>query len=285
MDDRSVFHPCTDTGDVIGCSVRKIERKRYPLTNLMVQFGFFVLYSFLGWVSETIFCSIPAKKFINRGFLNGPFCPIYGTGAVLVINLFSKYADDLLALFILSMVVTSAVEYVTSYLLEKIFHLSLWDYSKRPFNLNGRVCLRNSVLFGIMSVLMVKVIHPGVERVLSKMPVWALITFTVVLVAYFLSDLFITARALVQINKAAGDRQLELEGLAELRNEVMEKIEQDKQEKRERIRAKISHRRVFQAFPNLQSKRYPEALEELKEDIEEWINTKKREKKEKKEKK
>ena len=84
---------------------------------LLLQFGCFVFYSFLGWACETIFCSFARKRFINRGFLNGPFCPIYGFGALLVLNLFGRYQDDLLALFLLSIIVTSAVEYVTSFVL------------------------------------------------------------------------------------------------------------------------------------------------------------------------
>lgn len=252
------------------------------MSNLLVSFCFFVWYSFLGWLMETVSCSIAAKKFINRGFLNGPFCPIYGTGAVLVIQLFSKYENDLLALFLLSMVTTSVVEYVTSYLLEKIFHLSLWDYSKRPFNLNGRICLRNSVIFGLLSVLIVKVVHPAVERLFLKLPVLALGIFTVILAMYFLVDLFITARALLQINREAGLRQMELEGLTKLRDEVKEKMAEDRKERREKIRTRLSHRRVFLAFPNLKSKQYPEALEEIKKEIEAFRQRKKEERNQRK---
>ena len=136
---------------------------------LLSQFVYFVLYSFLGWLCETIYCSIGSKKFINRGFLNGPFCPIYGTGALLVIDVFMKYKDDLVALFILSMVVTSVVEYITSYLLEKIFNLQLWDYSTYSFNLNGRVCLKNSLMFGVLSIAAVEVIHPAVESLQASL--------------------------------------------------------------------------------------------------------------------
>lgn len=92
---------------------------------LLFWFICFVVYSFLGWICETFFCSAAQRRFVNRGFLNGPFCPIYGFGALLVIGLFSKYENDLLALFLLSMAVTSIVEYIASVLLEKLFHLTL----------------------------------------------------------------------------------------------------------------------------------------------------------------
>lgn len=267
---------------------------------ILVQFVYFVLYSFLGWVCETIYCSIDDKKFVNRGFLNGPFCPIYGTGALLVIDIFMKYKDDLLVLFILSVVITSIVEYITSYLLEKIFNLQLWDYSTYSFNLNGRVCLKNSLLFGVLSILAVEVIHPAVEGFLSRLPAWFLITFTGTLVFYFICDVVITVKALIQINMKAGHRQMQLDELAKLRNEYIakNKKEDNKKESKilqlikegrvrellneEKIKAfiteeklkelmdvpnKFVHRRVIKAFPGMKSKKYPDAIKQFKKEI------------------
>lgn len=267
---------------------------------ILVQFVYFVLYSFLGWMCETIYCSIDDKKFVNRGFLNGPFCPIYGTGALLVIDIFMKYKDDLLVLFILSVVITSIVEYITSYLLEKIFNLQLWDYSTYSFNLNGRVCLKNSLLFGVLSILAVEVIHPAVEGFLSRLPVWFLITFTGTLVFYFICDVVITVKALIQINMKAGHRQMQLDELAKLRNEYIakNKKEDNKKESKilqlikegrvrellneEKIKAfiteeklkelmdvpnKFVHRRVIKAFPGMKSKKYPDAIKQFKKEI------------------
>ncbi|MCI7442514.1 MAG: putative ABC transporter permease [Clostridium sp.] len=267
---------------------------------ILVQFVYFVLYSFLGWGCETIYCSIDDKKFVNRGFLNGPFCPIYGTGALLVIDIFMKYKDDLVVLFILSVVITSIVEYITSYLLEKIFNLQLWDYSIYPFNLNGRVCLKNSLLFGVLSILAVEIIHPAVEGFLSRLPAWFLITFTGTLVIYFICDVFITVKALIQINKKAGHRQMQLDELAKLRNEYIAKNKKEDNKKgskilqlikegrvrellnEEKIKAfiteeklkelmdvpnKFVHRRVIKAFPGMKSKKYPDAIKQFKKEI------------------
>ena len=231
------------------------------------QFGCFVLYSFLGWFCETIFCSIAQRKFINRGFLNGPFCPIYGFGALLTLNLFGRYADDLLALFLLSVVVTSAVEYVTSFLLEKLFHLSLWDYSGRKWNLNGRVCLRNSLLFGLLSVLVVKIIHPEVLRFFTLMPEWLGILLIVVLTLYFIVDLAISVVALIRINQEAGRRQLELEQLAAIRSEVRRIGEE---------RFSSVRGRLFKAFPNMKSFRFQEALQEMQEHLNKRRNSNKK---------
>ena len=140
------------------------------MQSILIQFAIFLIYSFLGWICETLFCSVAARKFINRGFLTGPFCPIYGFGAMIILLLFSGLRDHWLLLFLGSIVGTSGLEYLTSLILEKVFRLSLWDYSQRRWNLHGRICLRNSLLFGIMSVLMVQVIHPHVVGFLLSLP-------------------------------------------------------------------------------------------------------------------
>ena len=97
--------------------------------NFYVDFLYFIIYSFLGWVCEVIFCSVPARKFINRGFLMGPVCPIYGCGALLVIGFLMPFKDSLVMVFAVGMVVTSLLEYITSYAMEKLFHSRWWDYS------------------------------------------------------------------------------------------------------------------------------------------------------------
>ncbi|MGI5895555.1 MAG: putative ABC transporter permease [Oscillospiraceae bacterium] len=229
---------------------------------LLFWFICFVVYSFLGWICETFFCSVAQRRFVNRGFLNGPFCPIYGFGALLVIGLFSKYENDLLALFLLSMTVTSIVEYIASVLLEKLFHLTLWDYSGRKWNINGRVCLRNSLLFGLLSVLMVKGIHPQVVRLFADLPEWLSVTFVTVLSVYFVLDVVITVLSLTHINRVAGQKQLELDSLAELRNQAAEQL---------RIRGerfwRPFHNRLLKAFPNMTSRRFPEGIKFIRETI------------------
>ncbi|HIV98311.1 MAG TPA: putative ABC transporter permease [Candidatus Ornithospirochaeta avicola] len=121
--------------------------------------GFFI-YSVLGYISEVIYCSIGQRKLVNRGFLYGPYCPIYGFGALVVIIFLEPLKEYWYLVFILGLILTSIIEYVTSYLLEKIFSLKLWDYSKRKVNINGRVCLRNSLLFGIMGMAGVYLLDP-----------------------------------------------------------------------------------------------------------------------------
>ena len=114
---------------------------------IMEIFLYFIIASFLGYTMEVVKCSINTKKLVNRGFLFGPICPIYGVGFVLITWLLSKYQNDIIILFLMGALITSAVEYYTSYVLELIFHNRWWDYSYRKDNINGRICLKNSILF------------------------------------------------------------------------------------------------------------------------------------------
>ena len=126
----------------------------------LLYFALFLIYSFLGWVIEVASCSKIQKKFVDRGFLIGPYCPIYGTAALIIILLLKKYENDLAVLFVMSIVVCSVIEYVTSYIMEKLFKTRWWNYSDKPFNINGRICLSNSFLFGFLGVLLVYFINP-----------------------------------------------------------------------------------------------------------------------------
>ena len=125
-----------------------------------ILFLLFLIYSAVGWLCESVYCSVPARKFINRGFLNGPLCPIYGVGALLADALLTPVAWSLPLLFLGGAIVTSVLEYFTGWLLETLFHAKWWDYSNKKWNLHGRVCLRNSILFGLMCVILLRVLHP-----------------------------------------------------------------------------------------------------------------------------
>ena len=131
--------------------------------NLAFVFTQFIIYSFLGYVCEVIYCSLIQRKIVNRGFLFGPLCPIYGFGAVLTIYSLSKYISDPIVVFILGMLITSALEYFTSYVFEKIFNNKWWDYSNRVDSINGRVCLGNSILFGIGILVVLYIVNPRVD--------------------------------------------------------------------------------------------------------------------------
>lgn len=162
---------------------------------------YFFIYSMLGWVCECLYCGIGAKRFVNRGFLEGPYCPIYGWGALFVLYALRPFRDHIVLLFLAGMVGTSVLEYVTSYVMEKLFHSKWWDYSQRRFNLHGRICLRNSVMFGVMALVVVQIAHPLIEGMVAHLPDYVRLIVTVVLSALFLYDNVHTIHALARENK------------------------------------------------------------------------------------
>lgn len=129
-----------------------------------------VIYSFLGWVWETTYVSIRQGRFVNRGFIEGPLCTIYGFGAVAVYLILQPLESSTLALFAGGLVVATVLEYFTAVLMESIFHTTWWDYSKDPYNFQGRICLRASLGWGGFSVLLFRVLHPMVEYVVALYP-------------------------------------------------------------------------------------------------------------------
>lgn len=121
---------------------------------------YFMLYSCLGWICEVIYCSIPTKKFVNRGFLAGPYCPIYGFGALIILFLLQPFKGNPLLLFVFAVIATTMLEYVTSWAMEALLGIRLWDYSNRKMNLNGRICIKNSLIFGVLGVIVTYLVHP-----------------------------------------------------------------------------------------------------------------------------
>lgn len=165
--------------------------------NIFLQF---LAYSFLGWTCETIYCSIGQGKFVNRGFLNGPLCPVYGFGAMAVLVFLRPIQDNIPLLFLCGMLVTSVIEYITGYLLEKLFATKWWDYSTYRFNIHGRVCLRNSLIFGALSVVAARVVDPVVRGAIFSLPFWASVSMSAVLLVILLTDLVLTVRTILDIN-------------------------------------------------------------------------------------
>ena len=136
---------------------------------------YFFFYSFLGWVVETIYCSIGEKKFVNRGFLTGPLCPIYGTGAVVfgvcLMPFYNKFGYSkwyiILLVVLLGMLLADAVEFFTSLIMEKLFNARWWDYSNEKFNIQGRICLKHTLYWGLASGIFIYVVHPRVINFIS----------------------------------------------------------------------------------------------------------------------
>lgn len=156
---------------------------------------YFIIYSFFGWIYESLFYSVQLKKPVNTGFLRGCLCPIYGFACVFNI-LFLYSEENTTKVFLLSMLVISAIEYSVSYILEALFDKRWWDYSNWPCNINGRISLISSLGFGIMSVLQLRVLHPIVEsgvELLSEKAVFAAIA---IVAAVSFTDLMWTIKGM-----------------------------------------------------------------------------------------
>lgn len=279
-------------------------------------FLWLIIYSFFGWVYESILCSVTSGAPVNRGFLNGPLCPVYGFGALVIIFVF--WADPGITvwnLFFSSMVLTCTLEYFTSWAMEKLFHARWWDYTHYHFNINGRVCLAGALAFGSFSVLLIKVVHPRVAAFVNGFSPQAI---TITAAACFFTgaaDCFVTVRHILALNgrlaeiqaaidahKAQSRQRAEalkeslqarleeslganLAGLEELRGrrpvvtlgDLRERLEERFEESAlnsPRIQSllelrKFQDRRLLRAFPRLSSTRYGDALNKLRERIEE----------------
>ena len=178
---------------------------------------YFLIYSFLGWVIESIFRSIIEKKIINTGFLKGPICPIYGIGALIMSFVLDGLSNNLICLFIASMIILTIWEYIVGVFLEKTFHTKYWDYSDHKINFQGRICLTNSIYWGILGVVFVKYIHPFMQEIIEKVNIDVLHFVVTISSIVFVVDV-ITSIVKVKNIKPA------LERIEELNNEIKEKL-------------------------------------------------------------
>ena len=160
---------------------------------------FFFLYSFLGWIWESTYVSLREKRWVNRGFLNGPLLPIYGSGAVSILLFTLPVAQNPILVFLMGMAGATLLEYVTGSLLESTFHVRYWDYSMYRFNLNGYICLPASLCWGAFSLLMIRVIHPVVSGWVTMLSPAAALTAALALSAFFAADLFASLREAVDM--------------------------------------------------------------------------------------
>jgi len=156
---------------------------------IKIIFLLFIFYSFLGWLMEVTCKLIQYKRFINRGFLMG-ICPIYGHGAIIMLILLKDFASNPFILFVMSMLVCTTLEYLTSYFMEKLFSARWWDYSNKKFNINGRVCLRNTLCFGILAIVLVYFLNPFILTYIEKItePFLSILFYTL-LVVYIIDNI------------------------------------------------------------------------------------------------
>ena len=170
-------------------------------TDLYHILNWFFIYSFLGWVWETFYVSTKHGEVVNRGFVSGPFCTIYGFGAISVYLILKPIENHVLLLFLGGIVVATVLEYITAVLMESIFHTSWWDYSDQKFNFQGRICLGVSLGWGVLTVLLFRVLHPLVEKLVALYPVYVGKISVCVIAAGYLCDFWRSASAAFHLRR------------------------------------------------------------------------------------
>ncbi|MDD2469938.1 MAG: putative ABC transporter permease [Bacilli bacterium] len=207
------------------------------LNSFLYFFLLFIIYSFIGWIIEMIATFVGTKKLINRGFLIGPYCPIYGFGALIMLYILSSSKNNIVYLYVMFVVYASLLEYITSYLMEKLFNARWWDYSKDKYNLNGRICLSNSLAFGILGIVLGYIINPFVVKTLNMLSPNTMNWIAILLFIIFALDFLITFNIVSRIRK----------NIILINKDMTEDINKQ-------ISKFIATNHIFKAFPLLKQK-------------------------------
>ena len=262
--------------------------------NIYQAVWIFIIYAFLGWCSEVAFAAVNKGKFVNRGFLNGPVCPIYGVGMLIVVLCLWNLRDRPLLLFLGSALLTTALEFVTGFVLERFFHDKWWDYSDMPFNIKGYVCLKFTILWGLAASFIIGAIHRFIYMLIEKTPFVLGVILLAVFSAAFIADFIVTLTALVKLPKklkamAEAERALRAvsdkigenisdttiaakekgEALAEENKPRLEELKAEYEKKKKELSAMLERnfvqRRICKAFPNLKNGRYKAIFDRIGE--------------------
>lgn len=230
------------------------------VSGISVWLLIFLTYSFIGWFFEVAASLVLAKKWSNRGFLIGPLCPIYGFGAM-ILTMLLRRADNLVEVFLVSVLASAVLEYMTSFVMEKLFRVRWWDYSEKPFNLHGRISLENLFYFGIMGVLVVYCINPILTTIYGSIPEHLVIILASAMLVLVLIDLAISLWLIIGCRVTVGTIQVDAT------DEITENIHKLLMEKGR------LNRRLAKAFPNMKPKK--KAVSKSKKTVNKTSNTKK----------
>lgn len=201
----------------------------------------FLIYAIMGWMMEIIVCSIPVRKLVDRGFLIGPYCPIYGIGSVCILFVLESFRSDPLLVFVTASFICAFIEYFTSFAMEKLFHARWWDYSNELFNINGRITLTNTILFGLLGLLLVYFIHPWINTILGYFSHATIIITAIMLAIIFMIDVVTTIIIVYKLKTT--HQQLRKDSTEEITKKV-----------REILSKTLLSRRLINAFPNIRFK-------------------------------
>lgn len=207
--------------------------------DFFIYFILFMIYSVIGWLIEVVVCSLQLRKIVDRGFLIGPYCPIYGVCSILMIFLLNKYLSDPIVLFVMATLICSIIEYITSYIMEKLFKVRWWDYSHMKFNINGRICLSNSILFGFLGLFLMYIVNPFFNKILLMISKTILIIISVIILVIFIVDVCISFNIINKIKITANSMK------KDYTEEINKKV-------REVLKKKsLLYKRLISAFPNI----------------------------------
>lgn len=244
---------------------------------------YFIVYSFLGWVMESVLKTVTQKKLVNSGFLYGPFCPIYGFGAIIMFLFLKDFKDNIILLFLIGFFVLSLWEYLVGWLLEKMFNAKYWDYSNKKFNIKGRVCLLNSLFWGILGVVFITYMHPFISDKIDMLDTNILIFLTAILSITIMVDMIISIIKVKHIS-------INLEKLKEITKNLKEQIDQletkqinkeELQDGLQQVIEELKHKQTTIKRKLLrQTNRLKKAFPTMKSDVIEKINDFVKEKKE-----
>ena len=221
-------------------------------------FLLYFIYSIIGWYLEVGLAFYEHKKFVNRGFLIGPYCPIYGVGCLLLTILLSKYINEPGVIFAFSIFICATLEYLTSYLMEKIFKLRWWDYSNMKFNINGRICLETLIPFGIIGVLVVKYISPFLINTVNSINFNVLVIINIIILSILITDILISFNVVFNLKNVT--RNLNKDSTEEIKKAIYKFIHNNI----------FMYNRIVKAFPNMkkiineQKKRNKDIISKIK---------------------
>ena len=257
----------------------------------------FFVYACLGWCAEVAFAACKHGRFVNRGFLNGPLCPIYGFGMLAVVMTLRTVQGNLPLLFVGSVALTTILEFVTGFALEKLFHTRWWDYSGMPLNIGGYVCLLFSLVWGAACVIILKWVHAPIYALVCWLPLTVLYILDAALCLEFAVDLAATVISIRKLNERLTRLTAIAKEMHALSDEMGESIaghtmaakaifEENREHVEERrtslerrlneLRARreallherrFAHRRLLEAFPNMMNPHHGEAIGHLREAI------------------
>ncbi len=167
--------------------------------NVIQWIFFFYLYCFLGWCFESAYVSCKNRKLINRGFMRGPFLPLYGSGAIIMLVLSAPYQENLLLTYISGVIGATLLEYLTGVCMEYLFKMRYWDYSNQPFNFQGYVCLSSSIAWGFLTILMTRIIHKPISLFVLAVPTVILTIAVIILTILIVADFSIAFRTALDL--------------------------------------------------------------------------------------